>query len=74
MDFSLRRTHSTGPKGVRLRESWLYMQSSARSRPLDKGGGLQKEFYHWSKNKGGVAGPPGPSPGSATAISSWEIE
>ena len=29
------------------------MQSSARSRPLDKGGGLQKEFYHWSKNKGG---------------------
>ena len=36
------------------------MQSSAGSRPLDKGGGLQKEFYRWSKNKGG--GPPRPFP------------
>ena len=33
------------------------MQSSARSRPLDKGGGLQKEFYHWSKNRGGWRAP-----------------
>ena len=29
------------------------MQSSAGSRPLDKGGSLPKKFYHWSKNMGG---------------------
>ena len=44
------------------------------SRPFDKrgGGGLQKKLFSalrasvWSKNKGGWAGPPGPSLGSAT--------
>ena len=40
------------------------------STPWDKGGGLKKNFFSasfWSKNKRG-AGPPGPSPGSATGI------
>ena len=51
---------------------WLVLQISGRSRPSDKGGGgglvSKKNFSaprasFWTKNKG----PPGPSPGSATA-------
>ena len=42
-------------------------------RALDKEGPLEKEGGQspkkvWSKNKGGGAGPPGPSPGSATDL------
>ena len=42
-------------------------------RPLDKGGTVSQKFFSapgasvWSNNKG-REGPPGPSPGSATAI------
>ena len=34
---------------------------------MQPGPGLQKK-YVWSKNKGGGAGLPGPSPGSATEM------
>ena len=43
------------------------------SRPLDKGEAVSKNIFSvlrasvWSKNKG-EPGPPGPSPGSATAM------
>ena len=49
--------------------AWMQLTSPG-SRNWDKGGGgaVSKKFF-WSKNKGGEAGLPGPSRGSATANS-----